>query len=481
MNDVQVVVVGGGPAGLAAAREAAGTGVDVALVDGNARLGGQFHRQAALGIRQAPSAGADRFVGSAAPSRHGRELIAAVESSPVDVRSGARVWQVTKEDGCVALRLLRADGSEDELRAQVVVLAPGAIDRGLPFPGWDLPGVITPGGAQTLLKASGTLAGDRILVAGTGPLLLAVASLLARSGAEVAAVLDATSRLRLAGLAGSLLGAGGRSHLGEAGRFLLTLASHRIPFRAGWGVVAARGDGKVEEAQIARLDRDWRLLAGTERTLAVDTICSGFSFTAMLELPLALGCSVVDDPGDGSPVVAVDADGRSSVDGVLVAGEATGVGGAGLAETEGALAGLAAAEHCGALTLAARDHRRRLRRRRRHQERFAFALRQTLRPPDGWSDRLSDETLICRCEEVTVGQLRAAVHELGATDARSAKLLCRAGMGLCQARVCGANAADVVAREARSAPRATELSHRPIAEPITLEQLARQPDQRPND
>jgi NADPH-dependent 2,4-dienoyl-CoA reductase/sulfur reductase-like enzyme len=468
----QVAVVGGGPAGLAAARAAASLGVGVGLIDGGARLGGQFHRQAAPGVGARDASRSGRFAGSRAPSPHGRELIAAVEDSPVEVRSRTRVWQASGEDGGVLLRLLGPDGAEQEIFAEAVVLAPGAIDRGLPFPGWDLPGVLTPGGAQTLLKASGTLPGQRVLVSGAGPLLLAVAALLAGSGAEVAAVLDATDRRRLLAMAGPLLGPGGRSHLGEAAGYLFTLGRRRVPLRSGWATVAARGEGRVEEAEIARVDRSWRPVAGTERTIAVDTICSGFGFTAMLELPLALGCAVRRDPVDGALAVAVNADGASSVAGVYVAGEATGIGGADLAETEGTLAGLAAAEYCGATALAKAELRRSLKRRRLDQERFAAALRRALRVPLCWSDKLADRTPVCRCEEVSAGEIRAAVNELGATDARSAKLLCRAGMGLCQGRVCGTNVAEIVAHELGAEADPLELSRRPIAEPIPLGGLA---------
>lgn len=482
MKTAQVAVVGGGPAGLAAARSAAAAGAAVVLVDAAARLGGQYHRQAAPGVRAAGRARSGRFVGSRAPSSHGAELIAAVEASPVEVRSRTRVWQASREQDGLLLRLLGPDGIEDELLAATVVLAPGAIDRGLPFPGWDLPGVITPGGAQALLKASGTLPGRRVLVAGAGPLLIAAGALLAESGAEVVAILDATHRRRLLGTVGPLLGQGGRGHLGEAARYLSCLARHRVPLRGGRAVVAARGEGRVEEATVARVDAGWRPVAGTERSIAVDTICSGFGFTAMLELPLALGCDVRRDSADDSLAIAVDAQGSSSVPGVFVAGEATGVGGADLAETEGALAGLAAAERCGeTIGPQAEARRRRLARRRADQERFAAALRRALRAPATWSDGLDDETTVCRCEEVSAGEVRGAVRELGATDARSAKLLCRAGMGLCQARVCGTNVAEIVARELDAEPDRLALARRPIAEPISLGALARPPADPPED
>lgn len=441
-----VLVVGGGPAGMGAALGAAEQGARVVLVDGGARLGGQYHRQPPPELGAAPPV----------------ELIEAVAGHPlVKVVSGARVWRI--EPG------LRAwvTGAEP-IDAGAVVLAPGAHDRPLPFPGWDLPGVMTPGGAQALVKGSQVLPGERVLVAGTGPFLLAVAALLARSGSRVAAVLEANGSaardwLRHPGAlaVGALTG-----RVGEGTEYLAALRRARVPLRAGWGVVAARPgpDGCVAEADVARLDARWRELPGTRRTLAVDCVCAGYGFIAALELPLQLGCRAVADADDGSPVIDVDEYGRSSVDGVFVAGEATGIGGAALARVEGEIAGRAAAG--GSVP-------RGLRARRRALERFASALRAVHAVPDGWASGVPGEVVVCRCEEVTAGAIRHAVVELGATDGRSVKLQCRAGMGLCQGRMCAASV-DAITAAAVGAPPAGPpgLVTRPLAEPVTLAELA---------
>jgi NADPH-dependent 2,4-dienoyl-CoA reductase/sulfur reductase-like enzyme len=461
---VDVLVVGGGPAGLSAARAAAEAGARVVLVDGGARLGGQFFRRAAPELPAEP----DRH------ARAGARLLDAVTGDPaIAVLERARVWRMERlADGTLRARLT---GSRRAVTppARVVVLAPGAHDRPLPFPGWDLPGVMTAGGAQALVKGSRVRPGRRVLVAGTGPFLLPVSAQLVRSGARVVGVLEARSDVlgawvrRPAALPAAAL------KLGEALSYLRVLRAGRVPLRAGWGVAAVRPglDGQVAEADIAALDASWTPRPQTLRTLRVDAVCAGYGFVPALELALELGCAAVTDALDRTPVIAVDRDGRSSVREVFVAGEATGIGGASLAQVEGEIAGAAAAAQSLRRTRA-RD-RRGARARRAALGAFAAAVREVHAVPAGWADALPDNTTVCRCEEVTAGDIRAAVDDLGASDPRSVKLLCRAGMGLCQGRMCAANAADVIGAAAgRDLTGDLSLLSRPIAEPVPLGELA---------
>ena len=465
-----VCVVGGGPAGLSAALAAASEGARVALVDGGARLGGQYYRQLP-GAMHAERPGALHH-----EWQDGRRLLEGVAADPrITVLTGVRAWRMERAPDGRVRALLTGERAPRAVDARAVVLAPGAHDRSLPFPGWDLPGVMTAGGAQALVKGSQVLPGRRVLVAGSGPFLLAVASLLVRSGSQVAAVLEARRDLTgaWARRPRTLAAAIASGKLGEGLGYLRTLRGARVPLRAGWGVVAARPgpDGTVAQADVARLDAGWGELAGSRRTLAVDCVCVGHGFVPALELALELGCHAVPDAADGTPVIAVDGDGRSSLADLFVAGEATGIGGAALARAEGEIAGAAAAEHAGAVARAA--PRRRVRARRAVLATFAVALRETHAVPGGWAQTLPDETVVCRCEEVSAGAIRAAVHELGATDAQSVKLLSRAGMGLCQARMCAANVQAVTAAALGHAlPDGTGLIARPFAEPVSLGELA---------
>ncbi|NED94389.1 FAD-dependent oxidoreductase [Phytoactinopolyspora alkaliphila] len=445
---LDVAVVGAGPAGLAAAAAAAHTGTRVGVVDNGRRPGGQFWRHPVHRGHEVADLQHDVHTFAAlAPALHS-----------VTYLSVHDVWSVARTDGGFTIRALHQD-AEVTVHARTLVLATGAYDRQLPFPGWDLPGVYTAGGAQALLKGHQVAVGPRVVVGGTGPFLLPVAAGLARRGAHVRGVFEANRTAGWLRHLPAVTGAGAKA--AEATGYAATLARHRVPYRGSHAVVAAHGDGHVEAVTVARLNRDWSVRPGSERTVACDAVAVGWGFTPRLELPLALGCATRVDV-DGSVVVDVDHRQASSVPGVYVAGEATGVGGAALAVLEGEIAGLAA-------TSLPTHH---LLRHRAALRRFAAAMHAVHPVRDGWQDWLSPETVVCRCEEVTVSSIRSAVHQLGATDARSVKLMCRAGMGWCQGRICGFPAGVIAAAETGRPADLRGLSERPIAVPIPLGVLA---------
>ncbi|MFI6485392.1 NAD(P)/FAD-dependent oxidoreductase [Nonomuraea sp. NPDC050663] len=477
-----LVVVGGGPAGVAGALTAAQAGLRVALLDSGARLGGQYFRHLPASFHASREGalhhGLDRFVRQSATL----ERLA-------DLRLGHQVWAVTREEELLAVHAVMTTGGPHghpvELpvvfRARALLIATGAHDRPLPFPGWDLPGVLTAGGAQALLKGNLVAAGRRVVVAGTGPFLLPVATGLARSGTRVVEVLEANGGLGLARHPWLAL-----SKAGEAAGYAATLARHRVPYRARHAVVAAHGERELTHVTVARLDRDWRVRA--TRTVECDTLAVGYGFVPQIDLATQLGCDTGHDL-DGSPIVTVDASQRTTVPGVYAAGEPTGVGGAVLSELEGRIAGLAIAAELGAASLtepgalpsaepgAAPSGEPPavpglLLRRRTRLRAFARALQQAYPVQDGWQSWLADDTLVCRCEEVTLGAIREA-QRLGATDARSIKLLARPGMGWCQGRMCG-HAVACLAGQAPQPPR------RPLAQPITLGALERISDDKPH-
>ncbi|MFI6297493.1 NAD(P)/FAD-dependent oxidoreductase [Nonomuraea sp. NPDC050790] len=444
-----LAVVGGGPAGVAGALTAALAGLRVVLLDGGPRLGGQYFRHA-HGAEPEP-----RF------ARQTRAL-----RQRADVLLQHQVWALSREDDAFTVHAYGTSRADDaygtgraeepahgraEIRARHVLIATGAHDRPLPFPGWDLPGVLTAGGAQALLKGERVPAGRRIAVAGTGPFLLPVAAGLAEAGVEVAGVFEASGGLGLARHPVMALG-----KAGEAAGYAWALGTRRVPYRRRHAVIAAHGEDELRAVTVARLDRDWNVL-GTEE-LECDALAVGYGFVPQIELAVQLGCRTRGDT-DGTPVVDVDARQRTSVPGVWAAGEPTGVGGWELSEIEGRIAGLAlagAAEVPGLLL-----------RRRARLRAFAAALQTAYPVRPGWQSWLAQDTLVCRCEEVPLARVREA-QALGATDARSIKLLARPGMGWCQGRMCG-YALACLAGEPQQPPR------RPIAQPISLGALAEPP------
>ena len=458
-----VAVIGAGPAGLAASVAAVEGDARVVLIDASPGIGGQYWRH---------RAGDDGERHHAWPAfvrlRGGVET--AIAAGTLVHLAGLQVWHVSREPDGLVVHVLDC-GRAREVRARTVVLATGAFDRQLPFPGWTLPGVYTAGAAQALLKGHGVVVGRRIVVAGTGPFLLPVATGLAAAGATVVGVFEAGRPTAFA--RHPLTALRNASKLREGAGYLRTLRALGVPYRTRSTVIEALGDEAVTGVRVARLDADWRIFPDSEEELACDAVAVGYGFTPQPELALQLGCGHVLDP-DGSLLATVDDDQASTVAGVFVAGEATGVGGADLSEAEGEIAGLAAAAT--ALGRAVeRGETRRIRGRRDRGRAFASALQEAFPVPGGWLGWLTPETIVCRCEEVTVARVDAAMTDLGATDARTVKLLARPGMGLCQGRVCGYATACLVADRARRPVTAADvaaLATRPIAQPVPLGVLA---------
>ncbi|MFJ8591416.1 NAD(P)/FAD-dependent oxidoreductase [Streptomyces sp. NPDC093598] len=443
-----LAVIGAGPAGLAAALAASARGVRVTLVDAATQTGGQFYRQPAAGL------GAGRPEALHHRWRTWERLRDGLAASAVRVLTDHHVWSVEHTaDGFAVHALLGPEQEESvEVHARAVLLATGGYEQVLPFPGWTLPGVVTAGGAQAMLKGGLVAAGRRAVVAGTGPLLLPVATGLAAAGVEVAALVESAGPRRLARHGRALAG-----KIPEGAGYAARLLRHRVPVLVRHTVVRAHGDERLTGVTVAALDTDGRVRPGTERHLPCDTLAAGHGMLPHTDLAESLGCRL-----DGL-AVAVDTEQRTDVPGVWAAGEATGIGGAALALAEGHIAGRSAAARLQGTAPdpapAALTSRTRLRR-------SAAALDTAYAPPAHWPERITDDTVVCRCEEVTAGAVREALN-LGAGDERTVKLLTRAGMGWCQGRMCG----TAVSGLAGCAPTPAK---RPFARPVPLGVLARQ-------
>ncbi|MFJ2024531.1 FAD-dependent oxidoreductase [Streptomyces sp. NPDC087897] len=463
-----LVVVGAGPAGMAAAATALDGGLRVALVDSGAAPGGQFWRHPPDHARETvPTAGLHHDLPAYRALR--ATLNAHRHTGRLTFLLNHHVWTAVREEHGFAVHAVDRSHPPEEravlLRAPALLVATGAYDRQLPFPGWDLPGVLTAGGLQSLLKGGGVTAGRRVVLGGTGPFLLPVAAALAAHGAEVVAVCEAAAPTAWLRRPGPLLR--NPAKWAEAARYAAVLARHRVPVRTRTAVVAAEGEGRVTVVRTASLDADGRPVPGTERRIEADTLGVGWGFVPQLDLLLPLGCELAD-AGDGTMAAAVDDGQRTTVPGVYTAGETCGVGGAALAVGEGRLAAVSVLADLAAPGRP--DHRRLAAARRtvaRHRA-FARALARAHPLPPAWSAWLTDDTTVCRCEEVTAGAVRTARTEGPASDHRQVKQLTRAGMGWCQGRMCGPAVHCLVAPRGRPYVPAERL----IATPVTLGALA---------
>ncbi|MFD7718276.1 NAD(P)/FAD-dependent oxidoreductase [Streptomyces sp. NPDC059814] len=463
----ELAVVGAGPAGLAAAVTAADGGLDVVLLDAADAPGGQYYRAPAPGLGatrpEALHHGWARF--AALRSRLDRHR----EAGRIRHLTGHQVWAVERTGADWTLHAVTGPDSEGSatLRARRLLIATGSHERQLPFPGWTLPGVVGAAGAQAMLKSGLVLPGRRIVVAGSGPLLQAVAVSLTRAGARVPALVEAAGYVEYGRAPRVLAADPGR--LREAVRHGAALARDRVRVLTHRAVTAVHGTDRVEGVTVSRLDRDWRPLPGTGRRIDCDTLAVGHGLVPQLDLAVGLGCATRCG-ADGAAALALDDDLRTTVPGVWAAGETGGIGGVHLALAEGELAALSLIGDAREGTRGRDAYRMAaLRRARRRMRAFADLMGAVHRPGPGWTEWLAADTEVCRCEEVTAGAIRTAVDDLGAGDSRTVKLLTRAGMGWCQGRMCG----FAVRGMAGCATEAGAPDRRPLACPVPLSVLAR--------
>ena len=455
--DPDILVLGGGAGGLNAATAAARAGARVMLVDERPMPGGQFYKQPLPIPALAGEVAHDpQFAG-------GRRLIAEAKSAGVVLLGGAQAWGAFEP-----LDLMLFDGTASRLcRPRRLIVAAGAYERGLPLLGWTLPGVMTTGAAQTLLRSYRVLAGRRILVAGNGPLNIQVALELAEAGASVVAVAELAPRPGLRAL--PALGRMFASTPGLAlrgARFLAELRSRGIPLLYGsvLAEVAGKGTGVVARVRRWPLRRD-----DLRREFAVDVVTMGYGFMPSNEVLRALGCAHRFDPARGHLVTERDADGRTTIPEIYAVGDCAGLGGAPAAEAEGVIAGLAAARSLGFdVGGAERQAERKAQTALARHRRFQAGLWRLFRAKHPLTELAGPETLICRCEELTLAEIEAGL-EPGSDSVGAVKRRTRSGMGRCQGRYCGPILAALAAeRQGQSLDEAGHWAPRPPVKPIRI-------------
>ncbi len=443
-----LVVIGGGPAGLAAASLAARAGLSTVLFDENPGIGGQVYRAiATTPVADRRVLGDDYWQGEA--------IAADARSSGARIVTGATVWSLD------ARRVVGVsiDGGARLVEARRVIIATGALERPVPIPGWTLPGVMTAGGAQTLLKAQGLVPAGRTVLAGTGPLLWLLAAQLLRAGARIDALVDTTPRgnwsRALPRLGDFLL-----SPYVTRGVRLLSQVRRRVPVHRA-DRLAAVGDDRLREVVFGRGDE--------ERRLPADLLLLHQGVVPNVNLAMAAGVEHRWDERRLCFEPVLDEDFGSVLPGIAVAGDGAGVAGATAAVERGRIAAIAAVR---ALKPdAAMPGMRSVRRSLRREEKGRAFLDTLYRPAD--SLRLPEgDTLVCRCEEVTAAEvLRMA--EIGAEGPNQMKAFLRCGMGPCQGRLCGLTVTELIARRRGTTP--DEVGYyrlRPPVKPVSVGELA---------
>lgn len=456
VDETDLLIVGAGPAGMAAAVTARRYGLSVRVVDDQPAPGGQIWR----GIETV--AATPRFARLGAAYRAGVDRAAAFRACGALYEPDSQLWQI--EPGFAAF--VTRSGQARRVSTRAVILATGAQERPVPFPGWTLPGVLTVGAAQILLKTADCVPSSPVWIAGCGPLPLLYMTQLLAAGGTIAGFLDTTPRGRLGAALRHL--PQGLRHLGDIAKGLswsLALRRAGVPIIRHVAELRAEGEGRLQRLH-------YRTQDGREAEVAAEVLLVHEGVVPNIHAPLALGCAVNWHEGQHCFVPALDIWGETSQANVFVAGDGAGIGGAEAAEPRGRIAALRVAAKLGHLgegdiEAAVRPERVRLP--------HALALRpflDALYAPRPQVFAPADETIVCRCEEVTAGELRARAVQ-GRPGPNQLKAFTRAGMGPCQGRQCGYTMSHIVAAaQNRSVEEIGFYRIRPPLKPVTLGELA---------
>jgi thioredoxin reductase len=455
-----VVVVGAGPAGMSAATRAARAGLSVVLLDEQDAVGGQIYR--AIGRADA---GRKKILGPDYAA--GTAIADAFAHSGARHVANASIWQVTRERTVHYL----LDGKVGSFEGKRVILASGALERPFPIPGWTLPGVLTAGAAQILLKSAGEVPCSAPVLAGCGPLLYLLGWQYVRAGVPIRALVDTSRREDRWRAKRHLLSAlRAWPFLSKGLHLIRTLRQAGVPMYEGADNLRVEGktaaDGTARAAALAFMTH-----AGAQR-IEADVILLHQGVVPNTQFTHALRAAHRWDDAQLCFTPEVDAWGELDVPGIFVVGDGAGIGGAQAAAEQGLLAALAAASQLGAIDTATRE-----REAAGHRVALARAMRirpfldSLYRPRD--ANRIpADDTIVCRCEEVTAGDLRGFVS-LGCVGPNQAKSFGRCGMGPCQGRMCGLTVTEVIAKARNVSP--AEVGYyriRPPIKPLTLGELA---------
>lgn len=454
-QNYDLIIIGAGPAGMSAAAKAASLGLRTIVLDEQDRPGGQVYR----GITEV-SAAAGKALG--VDYHDGAALADALGTSTAESVSNANVWHVGPEEVVVSIK-----GDVHTLRTRRLLIATGAQERPFPIEGWTLPGVMSAGAAQILLKQSDLVPRGPTVLAGTGPLLWLLAAQILRAGGTIDLILDTTPRANWRKALRHLPAFVGSDYFGK-GLSLVREVRRQVRVLKNVSEIKALGDGRVEKVS-------YRVGNGSVEVREADLLLLHQGVVSSLHFPDALGCTIVWDEEQALFHPVVDAWGASSVDTVAIAGDCAGIGGARAAAREGVLAALDAACRLGKIDQAQRDREgaelRGLLRSDARARRFLDVLYQ----PAKHFRVATGDTLVCRCEEVSAARIQEAIdgNVLGPNQL---KFFMRCGMGPCQGRLCGATVTEMFAQSRGQSP--GEVGHyrlRTPVKPVTVAEIASLP------
>ena len=457
MSTADLVVVGAGPAGLAAAITAAGLGLRTVVLDEQAEPGGQIYR----GIERVAATRPAHLSLLGEDYAAGLALVRRFRAPGANYRPQTAVWQIDRD---LVVHTRGPDGISS-VRSRQIVIATGALERPMPVPGWTLPGVMTCGGAQLLLKSAAMVPEGRIVIAGGGPLLYLFASQLLRAGVKPAVVLETTTHpgSALKHVPGFLLAPG---YLSKGVSMMGALRAAGIKIHRGIVKLRLHGGQRVE-----RVSYEWK---GGPREEPADLVLLHQGVVPDVNLALSLRCEHVWDDRARCFRPQLDAWRESSVPGVRIAGDGGGIIGARASELSGVIAALAAAHALGRIPAGERDRRAApVRAEMASHLRARPFLDALYRPAQPSVAPREPETIVCRCEEVRAGEIRALVTDQHCPGPNQMKAFVRCGMGPCQGRLCGLTVTELIA-ECRGVPQ-REVGYyrvRPPVKPITVGDLA---------
>ncbi len=427
IESYQLAVIGAGPGGLKAANSAAELGVRTILIDSYPQPGGQYFMQPASNFSATHLTKTEV---------EGLNLIQEVNENAVTTLVNTLVWGIFKEENS-SQWLVALYGKEKPyyIHADYLILACGAYDSPVAFPGWTLPGVITCGAALILLKSQRIAPGKRVLVSGTGPLLLSVSAHLISAGVEVVAICDANHFLpRGLKYITSMLGQ--RKRLAEGIRYYWQILRSKTPYKIGWSIQTAVGNNKVEQAIISRLSPEGIPITDSQIDLNIDLVVSGYSLTPNTGLVRMIGCEMNYQAEKGGWIPYRNENLETSKKGVFCIGDGAAIGGAENAQLEGQIAAWHVAQRYSKIdVMTLRKKMSEIKPYLRKQQQFGRLYADLFTPPANVFSLASDATHLCRCEEVTLAEVKAAVS-MGARTIGEVKMLTRAGMGNCQGRMC---------------------------------------------